>query len=381
MQRAVEKLNMFAEVEKFIGLIGLLKHPIVVVAIKNANVGLHVGAFQGRGEEFHFVSELGDFLVNAAIVAAIMSNDSAVEFFRAEARLPPAEKQDGGGATRNQLVGKHPQNAGTHERIDFLPRDVARFLFHDPKTAIAIRCADVVFLERAQHVVFASQLRGACFERGGAFDRDEINDFRQIEMIETMKQRPQVGRYRAFWGGFMQNIGLHFDELNDGITAEAAPIENERGVMNRGRGHRHRHFIPCGNQLAPVAQAHEFVQAIDGFVFGFEPHVPVPPGIIVEGGFGEITAEAVVDLPGNQRRMFSQTAGHVLDDFFGVIPEGIAVKTDGAACAFVFFQAALVDGKDFGMLVCKPNGRGGGRGGQDDFNAGLVKDVHGAFEP
>ena len=79
-----------------------------------------------------------------------------------------------------------------------------------------------------------------------------------------------------------------------------------------------------------------------------------------------MSAQAVVNLPGDQLGMIAQRLGHVFDDALGIIPEDVAVQTDRAARAFVFDQAVFVERQNFGMFFGEPDGRrGGGRAEHD----------------
>jgi hypothetical protein len=104
---------------------------------------------------------------------------------------------------------------------------------------------------------------------------------------------------------FVQDVGLHLDELHDGVAAKAVPIQHQRGVVLRGAAIGMGTWS-SGDDLAPVAQAHLFVEALDGFVFGLQPQVPVPARVLVERGLGEIAAQAVVNLPRDELRMAAQ---------------------------------------------------------------------------
>ena len=310
-----------------------------------------------------------------------MGNDCAVKFFGAKSRLTPAEKENCGRAARDQLIGKHAQHTGAHERIDVLPAYVAGFLFHDPKTFVAVGSANAGFLKGAEHVDFAGEFGGASFENTNAFDGNEIDDFGEIEMIETMEQRTQVGGDRAVGREFVQNVGLDFHELNDGIAAETAPVQNEGRVVDGRRRHWHGNLVPTGDNLAPVAEAHEFVHALDGLKFCFEPAVPVAPGIFVEAGFGEMAADAVVDLPGDELGMLAQGLSHGGDDAFGMVPIGFGIEANGAASAFVANQATFVNRQNFGMFLSEPNGRCGSGSGKNDLDAGPAENVHYPAKP
>ena len=86
-----------------------------------------------------------------------MRQHRAEKFFVADARLPPAIIKHAARAARNQLVGEQPDDAGTHERVDVLPVDLAGLLFDDPKAAIAVGGFDVRFFQRAEDVNVAGE--------------------------------------------------------------------------------------------------------------------------------------------------------------------------------------------------------------------------------
>ena len=324
---------------------------------------MHVGALERRRQQLHFVAQLRDFLKDPAVGTQGVRHDRSMKFLGAKPRLTPAEKDNGGGTARNQLISEHAQDARTHQRIDILPGHIAGLLLHDPKTRIAIRRANVGFFKRTQHVDFTGQFGRFRFESRRAFDGNEINRHGQVEMVEAVQQRAQIGRDRALRSQLVQHVGLHFDKLNDGVAAEAAPIQHQRGVVDRWRGHRHRHLIPLLNDLAPMAQAHELVEALDRLVFGLEPAVPIPAGILVEGGLGKIAAQAIIDLPGDELGMAAQSFRHVLDNPLGMIPKNVAVKANGTARAFVFSETTLVDRQDLWMFSREPNWWRSGWGG------------------
>jgi len=48
VKRIIEKLDVFAQAEEFIGLQRLLQGPIIVMTVKDAGFGLDVGSFDGR---------------------------------------------------------------------------------------------------------------------------------------------------------------------------------------------------------------------------------------------------------------------------------------------------------------------------------------------
>src|ERR1051325_7876726 len=377
----IEQEDMVAQVEIFVRLHGLLQHVFIVVAIEDAGFSLDVAVFDGRREQFHFVAQLGDFLVDAAILAGGMRKHSAVEFFCAKARLTPAEKENGSRAARNQLISKHAQHAGAHERIDILPANVSGFLLHDPEPFVAVGCTDAVLFERTKHVDFARKFRRAGLENASALDGNKIDHFGEVEMIESMEERPQICGDRTIGRDFVENVGLDFYELDDGIAAETAPIEDQRGIMDGRRGHGHGDLVPTGDDLAPMAQAHEFVHALDSFEFGFEPAVPVASRVFIETGLGDMAADAVVDLPGDKLWILPEGFSHGLDDAFGMVPIGFGVKADCTAGAFVAHQAAFIDRENLRMLFGEPDGRRSGRSGEHDLDAGFAEDIHYPAEP
>ena len=97
----------------------------------------------------------------------------------------------------------------------------------------------------------------------------------------------------------MEQIDLHFHVGNDGITAETHPIDHERGIVQGGSSSRHGYLVPIGHGLSPMPQAHLVIEALDGLVFGLEPGMPVALGFDIERGFGEVSAQPVVHLPGD----------------------------------------------------------------------------------
>src|SRR6266436_6321820 len=119
-----------------------------------------------------------------------------------------------------------------------------------------------------------------------------------------------------------------------------------------------------------MAGAQSVVELLDGVVFGLEPGMPVAAGLLVEGEFRVMAAEAVVDLPGDELGMFAEGGGHGADDAAAKIPVNVAVEAAGAAGAFVAREAAFVEGQDFGIFFGEPDGRGGGGGAEDDLDAG-----------
>ena len=72
VKRVVNKLDVFAQAEKFARLVGLLQRPVVFVAVKDCDFGNDVFA-QDRGrEQFQFLAELADFAEDAAAAFKVM---------------------------------------------------------------------------------------------------------------------------------------------------------------------------------------------------------------------------------------------------------------------------------------------------------------------
>ncbi len=90
-------------------------------------------------------------------------------------------------------------------------------------------------------------------------------------MIEVTVERAQIGRDRAIGREFVQQVGLHLDESEDGVAAKAHPIQRQGGVVQRGRAAGHGNLVPIADDLAPVAGAGLLVEALNDFVFGLEP--------------------------------------------------------------------------------------------------------------
>src|ERR1043166_3551111 len=196
-----------------------------------------------------------------------------------------------------------------------------------------------------------------------------------------MKQRPQIGRNRAIGREFVKDISLNFDELDDRIAAKPAPVQDQSGIVDSRSCHRHGNLVPARDSLAPMAQAHEFVHAFDGFELCFEPTMPIAPGVFVEARFGEMSADAVVDLPGGELGMFAQRLSHGCDNAFGMSPVSFAVEANRATSAFMANESAFVDWKDFWMFLREPDGWRGGGCRENDFDAGPAEYVHHATQP
>jgi hypothetical protein len=279
------------------------------------------------------------------------------------------------------LIREQAQIAGPNEGIHLLPGHVAGFLFHDPEAVVAVGRAHVGLLERAQHVNFAREIGGLGFDGGGAFDGDEINRIGEVEVIEAMAQRAEVGGDGRVGRGFVQDVRLHPDERDDGVAAEPAPIHGERGIMLRRGRHRHRHLAPIRHGLAPMSQPHLGVQALDAFIFQLEPVLPFEARTFVEGSLGEMTADSVVNLPADELGMTAQRLGHLLDDALGIVPIDVAVQTDGAAGAFMFDLTAFINRQNLRMLLGQPERRGRGGRGENHFQSSLAHHIHHAPQP
>ena len=94
-----------------------------------------------------------------------------------------------------------------------------------------------------------------------------------------------------------------------------------------------------------------------------------------------MSAEAAVNLPGDQLGMVAERLGHVFDHAFGSVPKNVAVEADGAARAFVLDQAVLVERQNFRMFFGQPDGRRGGGRAENDLDVVLRHDVHHAAQP
>src|SRR5271157_2296719 len=101
MERRVNELDVFAQAEKFIRLVGLLQGPLIFMAVKNADFGHDPGILECGRQQSELLANLADFLVDPAGTFEMMGQDGAVKFFRAEARLAPTKKQYGRGPARH----------------------------------------------------------------------------------------------------------------------------------------------------------------------------------------------------------------------------------------------------------------------------------------
>ena|SRR5437899_3352711 len=109
--------------------------------------------------------------------------------------------------------------------------------------------------------------------------------------------------------------------------------------------------------------------------------MPIPPRIFVKRGFGEVAAESVVDLPGNELRMLAQFSSHQFDNALGMGPIEIAVQANGAPRAFVPGQPTLIDGQNFRVFFREPDRRGGSGRCEDDLDVRLAQNIHYPAKP
>ena len=94
-----------------------------------------------------------------------------------------------------------------------------------------------------------------------------------------------------------------------------------------------------------------------------------------------MSAEAAVNLPGDELGMIAQGLGHVFDQALGGVPKDVVVEANRAARAFVLDQTALVERQNFRMFFGQPDGRRGGGRAEDDLDVVLLHDVHHAAQP
>ena len=130
-----------------------------------------------------------------------------------------------------------------------------------------------------------------------------------------------------------------------------------------------------------MTQTHELVQAFDGFVFRFEPQMPIAPRVVIESGFREMPAETVVNLPRDELRMIAQRARHFFHEPLGIIPIDIAVQTNRSPRAAVFDAAGFIHGQNLRMRLRKPRGRSSGGRAENDLNFVFAQHIHHALKP
>src|SRR5436190_7535058 len=142
VEGAIEEQDVVAQIKKLVWLVGLLQCPLVIVAVENTGFSSYARALQRGRQKLHLITKLRHLAKNPGVSARMVRQDCAMEFLGPKARLSPAEKEDSGGSTRNELIGKHAQNARTYQRIDLLPCNVAGLLFNHPKPRIPVRSAN-----------------------------------------------------------------------------------------------------------------------------------------------------------------------------------------------------------------------------------------------
>ena len=87
--------------------------------------------------------------------------------------------------------------------------------------------------------------------------------------------------------------------------------------------HGHGDLAPGADGLAPKPSSEHFVEAFDGFVFGFQPSVPIDARFLVEGAAGVMPSQAVVDLPSDQLGVLAECGGHRANNSLRIIPVNI----------------------------------------------------------
>ncbi len=130
-----------------------------------------------------------------------------------------------------------------------------------------------------------------------------------------------------------------------------------------------------------MPQPHQLIETLDSLIFGLEPCMPIPPGILVERGLRVMPAQAVINLPGDQIGVIAQRFSHGPHKAFAGVPVDVAIETHGPPRAFVFSQTTLINGQDLGVLPREPNRRGGRWRAQDGLDASLAQDIHDPAEP
>ncbi len=338
-------------------------------------------SLRAGASSLQFLADLADFLVDAGIAFEVVRQDRAVKFFVADARLAPVIIKHAAGAAGNELIREQPDDAGSHQRIDVLPVDLAGFLFNNPETAVAVGRFDVGFFQRTEYVNVARQFGGFGLDGRLAFNGNEIDGVGHVEVVKFPVERAQVDGDGMVGAKLVQHIGLHANESHDGVAAKPVPVQQQSRVVGRGRGHGHGHVLEGGDNLTQITQPQLVVQALNGLVLQFQPVLPFQTRILIERPFGLMSAEAVVNLPGNQLRMVSQRPGHVFDQPLGSVPVGIIVEAGRPARAFVFDQTVLVERQNPGVLSRQPDGGSSGGRAQDNLDVLILHDVHDAAQP
>ncbi len=123
------------------------------------------------------------------------------------------------------------------------------------------------------------------------------------------------------------------------------------------------------------------VEIADGFVFQLEPVLPFQARIFIEGKLRAVSADGVVNLPGDELRMVTERLGHGRHDAPGVIPISVAGQADGAPRALVFPNTMFVERQNFRMFPGEPDRGRGGWCSEDNLDVLARHDVHDAAQP
>ena len=85
------------------------------MAEQNARFRDDLRPSQDWPEQFYFIPDVADFLVNAVFAAPVVRQHAAIKFFRTDAPLPPEEIEHTGGPARNRLISEQPDHARSNQ--------------------------------------------------------------------------------------------------------------------------------------------------------------------------------------------------------------------------------------------------------------------------
>src|SRR5690349_5419022 len=94
-----------------------------------------------------------------------------------------------------------------------------------------------------------------------------------------------------------------------------------------------------------------------------------------------MSADAVVDLPGNELRMSPEILRDRPDDLLRILPENVAVQTSSVTGAFVEDEPLFVNREHLRMLFSEPKRRSGGGSAEHDLDARFLHQVHDPAHP
>lgn len=264
----------------------------------------HVRRGGGAGD----LAEPGEFgaeadgLAPASGGGAAVRKQCAVVFFRAGTGGTPLEVHDAIGAAGQRLERPEALQSGHLGDVDRPPADGGRCLFEEQPGPAALEGAHQVVVERGVDV--GVRVGGV---RVGVVG-DEVLVLRPLPVVECLEHRHEVGGGRGVRADVPQCLALGAVAFEQGVGAEAAPVQELCRVDRSGCGARWFDLVVRTVALRPERGAPGVVEGVYGAVAVGEPGAEVVGGAGAEA-LGDVVAVLVVDVPQGERRVVCVACG------------------------------------------------------------------------